>query len=545
MKKILLTCLTIIILIGVAIGGYLGYNHFIVSSSGISLDYLPAKEDKDDRWGIIDINTGEMVVDNEWENEPSLPTENIVKVLNKDALYEYYTVEKKPKQIGEEYKNAGYFFEGLAPVAKENSYIVFINNEGKEIISLKELEGKNVISVGNFSEGLAMFTNEEDKCGFIDKTGSVIIKSKYDYAGSFNEGLAIVANKHFNKDSTSLEYQIGFIDKSGNEVIKLDDGVFYTSIFSEGLVAYTDTKEKNEWGFKNAKNEKVIKPKKTFNKLFPFLNEHAIFVDDDKKRGLIDKEGNVIIRAKYDEITYCNNILLVKDNEDYKYLNLEEDEIIKDEFEEALPFFSKNTLVKEGKKWMIIDKSGNQVGKLDLEEISIPAYREFVDYIYNDVADFSIESDYFDETSLIKNIFNDFDSYHLDDFSANTALSDIMLKYNLSEYDISSYENTIKLDDYNEVDKKNYSADLTLSFSENLKKENRVWGYLMGYYLNSDVTMNGVIIDIILTKKNEDKMAGIVESIKKKLNDLGVSKSEVQGSGSTITVKIAFEEKSS
>ena len=48
-----------------------------------------------------------------------------------------------------------------------------------------------------------------NKWGFIDKTGKIVIRPKYDYVEHFHENIALVAN---NKG-------FGFIDLSGNEII--------------------------------------------------------------------------------------------------------------------------------------------------------------------------------------------------------------------------------------------------------------------------------------------------------------------------------------
>ena len=62
--------------------------------------------------------------------------------------------------------------------------------------------------VAGYSEGLA-WVEINGKCGFIDKTGRLVIPCKYDEANDFSEGLANV----------KLNGKYGFIDKSGTLVI--------------------------------------------------------------------------------------------------------------------------------------------------------------------------------------------------------------------------------------------------------------------------------------------------------------------------------------
>ncbi|EOH6548863.1 WG repeat-containing protein, partial [Campylobacter coli] len=56
------------------------------------------------------------------------------------------------------------------------------------------------------------------KYGFIDKSGKIIAKPKFDYGGYFSEGLA----------SVGLNGKYGFIDKSGEFVIEpIFDDIYY------------------------------------------------------------------------------------------------------------------------------------------------------------------------------------------------------------------------------------------------------------------------------------------------------------------------------
>lgn len=74
------------------------------------------------------------------------------------------------------------------------------NAEGKEIIAPK------YNSAGDFSEGLAV-VNLNRKWGFIDKTGKEVIALKYDSAENFKNGKAKVYSKQY---ATEL-----YIDKTG------------------------------------------------------------------------------------------------------------------------------------------------------------------------------------------------------------------------------------------------------------------------------------------------------------------------------------------
>lgn len=100
----------------------------------------------------------------------------------------------------------------------------------------------------NFSEGLAVVENKQGKCGYIDKTGKLIIECEYDSAWDFEEGLAAVEKNE----------KYGYINKQGKLVVDFQyDNAF---VFMEGLA----------------------------------------LVEKEGKYGYIDKSGNVVSDCQYD-----------------------------------------------------------------------------------------------------------------------------------------------------------------------------------------------------------------------------------------------------
>ena len=99
------------------------------------ITHLPFKTEKDGRWGLIDME-GNILLEDEFKHRPSVVIDGMFCVKNSDGMYELYTAEQKPRQIGEEYLYVGYFANGLAPVVEKDSRITYINKEGKVVIKL-------------------------------------------------------------------------------------------------------------------------------------------------------------------------------------------------------------------------------------------------------------------------------------------------------------------------------------------------------------------------------------------------------------------------
>ena len=115
--------------------------------------------------------------------------------------------------------------------------------------------------------------------GFIDSTGKVIIEPKFNYVGSFREGLAIVmlTDEWFGK--------YVFINQKGDTVLK---PIFHLAIDPLDLYPFYKTKM----------NENNIRSK--LIEEFSFSNGLALIYDDSKQRfGYINKQGKIIIEPQY------------------------------------------------------------------------------------------------------------------------------------------------------------------------------------------------------------------------------------------------------
>jgi hypothetical protein len=132
------------------------------------------------------------------------------------AQLEGYVGESGALVIEPKFNRASQFSEGLAAVGVgENDDVMtygYIDKTGSWVIQ------PQFWSANPFSEGLARVavkTKEGVKVGFIDKTGAWVIQPRFADAHSFSEGLAIVW----------WDDQCGYIDKTGTVVIPLDNQI--------------------------------------------------------------------------------------------------------------------------------------------------------------------------------------------------------------------------------------------------------------------------------------------------------------------------------
>ncbi len=489
--------------------------------NGAKLKYVAYKKDDDDRWGIVDVENGKVIIDGEWQNMPVMTCNDIVKVANKDGKFELFKISEKPTRIGDEYKYVGSYSDGLIPVAKENQYITFLDKEGKEVMKVKELDGKLVESVGNFSEGLALFKNEDGKWGYFDKSGKVVIKARYDVASDFSEGMARVSEETI-ADQPGNKLKTGFIDRSGKEIIKMSASINYKNM-SEGMICFTDDDGKT-YGFVNAKGEKVIKPCKDFKEVTNFNDGMAGFFDGDKW-GIINNKGETVVRAKYDVAFPSSGLIFVNDNKKIGFLDYQGKEIIKPQYEEGIPFVDNRTLVKDGSKFILIDKKGNQVGKIDFRHTNETQIVNRFILRENEI----IESDFFDVNAVADMIIRKVSKKEINDISNVTTLDTIMKNYGIEESDLSPYGDNVtgKL-----IQRLSKYAIVIPEFrfegnvKEPIKKQQSYGSYtfenIVGYRPNSQTKVRVVGYQITFVKdKAQSKDAEILKALNAKFAKAG------------------------
>ena len=248
------------------------------------------KAQSDDRYGMIS-SGGEILFDDEFDMPPKPAVGGVFSVMGSDFKTRYYTATPKPETIGKDaYVAGGYCTEGVIPVVKEGQPVVLIDKTGKEVASLAKADGKRVTMVnGYFSDGLLLFSAER-KFGYFNPRGEVAIKAAYDDAYPFSEGLAVVAKS---KPDGSKSWSA--IDKSGKEVARLnishDDMSAIPMYFDGALVCGADVYGKD--------GKRLFRTPSGWTEMTAYNDGYASFREGGKW-GVCDKQGNEVIRAKYD-----------------------------------------------------------------------------------------------------------------------------------------------------------------------------------------------------------------------------------------------------
>ena len=293
----------------------------------LQIEYFAFQEEEDGPWGLM-ATDGTVLV------KPKYDTYNISPVVN-ERFYvgdgdevTIYTGEKNPKKIGT-YRNCGSFTSDLCPVQDLNENIFYIDKDGEKVIDANKIDGKKVVAAYNFFCGCAMINTEDGKWGFIDEEGKSIKGIEYADAWNFCEDLAIVYydNPTYEDDDNG---KWGVIDTKGKKLFTKRFNEYKPSEFrfANGLLEVTDAD--GNYSLLDKDGNVALKLKeKTFTN---FIGEDAISVynTETSKAGLIDREGEWIIRPKFESISFNGKLLAAcTEDEEFSLYTLEGEKIAK------------------------------------------------------------------------------------------------------------------------------------------------------------------------------------------------------------------------
>ena len=331
------------------------------------VEYFAFQEEEDGPWGLMGTDGTVLVKPKFDASDVSCVVNDRFYVGSYDDGYTIYTAEKNPKKIGK-YKKCGSFTGDLCPVLDMNDHFLYIDKDGEKVLDVTEIDGKKVQAAYNFFCGRAMINTEDGKWGFIDEEGKSVKGIEYADAWNYCEDLAIVYydNPTYEDEDTG---KWGVIDTEGKKLFqkRFCDMKPSEFKFAGGLLEVTDADSNYHLIDKDGKETVKLK-EKTFTN---FICEDAINVYniETSKAGLMDKEGEWIIRPKFNSITFNGKILAASNEEEKFALYTMEGEKIADLPHGYVSLFDKNfkdydsyLLVgtwEDGYK--LVDSEGNKV----------------------------------------------------------------------------------------------------------------------------------------------------------------------------------------
>jgi hypothetical protein len=374
---------------------------------GYDVDYLPFRETTTSNWGLI-APDGEVLFTEEFKEQPTAAVNGRFLVKNEAGLWDIYTAEKKPKRIAGDFLQAGMFYEKVAPVVEKGKPIQLIDVDGKVVTTLSKIDGKVVSECYNFQNGLAV-VKAGGYYGAIDTKGEMVIEPRYNSLEQSSCGKFLAIDKRYNS-LTGRDFTYTILDSKGKELgeVKADKfsdfSLVTTSyrtmdkIVDDLLVPMVNHDGQTVMGLATLDGEWQVEPSgKTY--VIPMARAgNFTFYNTDGTGGLMDSRGEVLIRAKYEQVFFVSDdLLMVKTEGDdgYTLVNTKGEELSKETYQSSLSSFDgKHIFVQVGDNdWTVINTKG--------EEQKLKTSVSYVDFVS---ADYTIESDYVDVDDVVASL---------------------------------------------------------------------------------------------------------------------------------------------
>ena len=473
------------------------------------VEYLAVQFEKGQNWSIIDAS-GNVVISEEFDKdaEISIITDGAFWVKDKNG-YQLFSIDNPKKPLIDDYfKSATRFVNGYSFVSKDGSAIEVINTKGKTV---KTLPANITMVYGQSPDGYVCYYDVNKKlCGLLDEDGDIVMEAKYADLTPVVEDVALASEKGSKK--------VLIINPKGKEQgsISSEKYDFVSTEYSDGLIpVVADESENKEVMYLDKKGEKVMSLKKSHYNgsiyyrcsnigyaLPPYTmyNGYVVYGNDSEKFGVADKNGEMLIRAKYDRAyPYIGEGFVARKSDKWGLIDAEDKEILEFDYDEIAGItVGGNYLVKIDGLYNIIDKEANRVGKDEFYDVSC----SMGDDIINAISIPQIV------TSLTSPLTAD--SY--DGISAKDNPTKVASVYNVK--DPKSYLNDKYIRRYDVLNKQ-VSIDnrcfFYTSVSEMQDEENCSW---------IDASIEGILVDFSANSDmNIDKkalMTAVVAELKKK-----------------------------
>ena len=452
----------------------------LAACNSMYVEYFPFQESEDSYWGLID-HKGNVLFADEFENKIVSVSDGVLCTTDDDGLYQYYTVEKKPRLIAEGFKSAGNFHEGLAPVAMKDEWIKFIDKKGKVAFELKEIDGKQVEWVSNFHFGVAIYHLEDGSEGLINAKGETLSEPRqvninfcvegrhYDYSEFCNFGDyrdfhldgMVIDNENLvvgYPNGTLLIHYKDFIDENFDKALcRLDNEKreirFYKN--SKYYCVETDKKHLIMDGRKEVLS--VTKDSKK-NCIEDIMGKYLLFHSEYGKPGIMDMKGNIIIRPnKYNIMNFMDEKTLICWPHDggCKVIDVNEN-VINDNIDISWEWYlyPSKFYLRDGVTWLadadnafyFVDKTGEPISNTTYYRITIPNERTAESNLFSIkklIKEFEIKESGIGGVS-INNTVNEF--VRFDTYASSYSRGDINDYVREETIEFNKYINDVRVD---------------------------------------------------------------------------------------------------
>ena len=331
-------------------------------------EYLPVQLVGSEKWSILDLNSGEVIAKDAFDNAPSPIVADMFYVMNAEGSYDYYDVSAPTTPVAGHFGSVTAFSDdGVAVCSRVGGALCVIDRKGAVV---KELP-KEVSQCSMFSRGMAAFQNDNGHWGYINVSGDSIVPATYSSANLFlYEDYAMVIDQNQPSDS-AVNFSV--IDKTGKLMFTASSSEYQPiqPYFINGVLPVV---KGDSLVCLNHNGKEVANPVENSEQVknggyddISRTPSGDYIVFKDKKVGMVDKYCKQLIRIQYDNLIDINGERLI---------------------------------AVDGDTYHIVDRNGNTVGDVKFSNAHVSEDNPYATrgYIDTDLAAASLMM-MFDETS--------------------------------------------------------------------------------------------------------------------------------------------------
>ena len=275
-------------------------------------EYMPIQLVGSEKWSILDVNLGQVVAKDAFENAPSPIVAGMFYVMNSEGSYDYYNVSDPTTPVAGHFGSVTSFSDdGVAVCSRVGGPLCVIDRKGNVI---KELP-KEISQCSMFARGIAAFQNDNGMWGFINASGDTIIPANYSSANLFlYDDYALVIDGNQPSDS-ALNFTV--LDKTGKVMFTASSAEYQPvqpyfingvlpAVKGDSLVCLSHSGKE----VANPINDKDKVEKGGYDD-FSRTPSGDYIVFKDKKTGMVDKDNKVLIPIEHDNLIDINGERLI------------------------------------------------------------------------------------------------------------------------------------------------------------------------------------------------------------------------------------------
>ncbi len=274
--------------------------------------YLPVQLEGSEKWSILDVNSGEVVVKDAFDEAPSPVVAGMFYVRNSEGSYDIYDVNNAAQPVAGHFGSVTSFCdEGVTVASKIGGPLCVINHKGEIVKQLP----KEISQCSMFSRGMAAFQNDNGLWGYINTSGDTIVPANYSSANLFlYNDYALVIDENQQGDSV---VSFSVIDKNGKIMFTASSNE-YQPVQPYYINGVLPAVKGDSLVCLNEDGKEVANPIDDKDKIekggyadFSRTPSGDYIVIKDKKTGMVDKDNKVLIPIEHDNLIDINGERLI------------------------------------------------------------------------------------------------------------------------------------------------------------------------------------------------------------------------------------------